>query len=232
MNGWIKWHLQLIDNDLFREDWTAWHVFEYLCLMAYKGKPQGVVVTSRYKIANTIGGNHNTIYKAIKRLEKAKMVTISVTSKKTTIYICNWHTFQQVGNHSSNSSVTSEQPLGNTLIRIKNKNIDTNVSSRVSNETSTSVQKLYELYLQEFDTTEPRFKLTPGRRAKLGLRVKDAGYDLTAQAIRNTAASAWHRGENDRGWKANLDFIVRTYEQIERLAGMGTEKEITYQADW
>jgi hypothetical protein len=120
MNGWIKLHAQVLDNDVWRNDRTAWHVFEYLLLKAYAGKPQGVVVTSRYQIADMVGGNNNTIYKALKRLEKAKMVTSVATSKKTTIRICNWNSFQGNGNQSSNNKVTTKQQQSNTL----NKNVD------------------------------------------------------------------------------------------------------------
>lgn len=236
---WIKWHTQTLENDIFHTDWTAWHIFEALCLKAYTGKPPGTVVITTRRFADFLGCNSGTLYKSIKRLEKAKMVNTSVNTSETTINICNWPKFQSVGKHLEEQPVNTRETLGKHFapvndtqsIDIRYKNIDTNVSSRVSNETSTSVQKLYELYLQEFETTEPRFKLTPARRAKLGLRVKDAGYDLTAQAIRNTAASSWHRGENDRGWKANLDFIVRTYEQVEKLAEMEVKSNIDRDAE-
>lgn len=125
MNGWVKLHSQIIDNDIWRNDRTAWHVFEYLLLKAYSGKPQGVVVTSRYQIADMVGGNNNTIYKALKRLEKAKMVTSTATSKKTTIRICNWSKYQGNSNQSGNNKVTTKQQQSNTLnknkdIRVKN----------------------------------------------------------------------------------------------------------------
>jgi len=124
MNGWIKLHAQVLDNEIWRNDRTAWHVFEYLLLKAYSGKPQGVVVTSRYQIADMVGGNNNTIYKALKRLEKAKMVTSVATNKKTTIRICNWNNYQGNGNQSGNNKVTTKQQQSNTLNRYKNKDKD------------------------------------------------------------------------------------------------------------
>lgn len=124
-NGWIKLYINVLDNDIWRHDRTAWHVFEYLLLEAYYGKPQGTVVTSRYKIANGVSGNNNTIYKALTRLKKAEMVTIVATNKKTVINICNWKKYQLNGNQSSNNKVTTKQQQSNTLnknkdIRIKN----------------------------------------------------------------------------------------------------------------
>lgn len=92
-------------------------------MMAYTGKPQGTVVTSRHKIAEALASNNNTIYKALKRLEKAEMVTSKVTNKYTTYRICKWHTFQTDGNRSGNNKVTTKEQQSNTLIRIKNKEI-------------------------------------------------------------------------------------------------------------
>lgn len=212
MSGpWVKWHLSALDNELFYNDWTAWHIFEYLCLMAYKGKPQGTVVTSRYKIEKHLGGNHSTIYKALKRLERHKMVTISVTGRKSVINICNWEKYQSAGNHSGNSSVTKRGPNGNTLNKNKKEN-----STNVLVET----QSVYDHYLEAFKQTSGRYKLTDKRRLKLKARLRDAGKDMLLSAIDNTAASDWHMGDNDRGWRADLDYIIRSYEQVERLANL------------
>jgi len=122
-NGWIKLHLSTLDNEVWLRDPLAWRVFEYLLLQAYTGSPQGVVVTSRHKIAEGVLSNNNTVYKVIKRLEKYKMVTTSVTNKYTTIRICKWHDYQTDSNKLSNNKVTTKEQQSNTLIRIKNKDI-------------------------------------------------------------------------------------------------------------
>ena len=62
--------------------------------------------------------------------------------------------------------------------------------------------------------------MTDKRKQKIQARLKDAGIEMLIKAIVNTASSSFHTGDNDRGWHADLDFIVRSYEQVERLAGM------------
>lgn len=210
MQNWVKLHQKIIENEIWRRDRTAWQVFEYLLVRAYNGKPQGTVVTSRYQIAEVCGGNNNTIYKALKRLEKAKMVTSVATSKYTTVHICNWNSYQNDSNQSSNNKVTTKEQQSNTLSRIKNKDIRKN--------TLVETQSVYDLYLKAFNKNENSYKLTDKRRAKIKARLNDAGYDLLASAINNTGASPFHRGDNDRGWCADLDFIIRSYEQVEKLA--------------
>lgn len=88
------------------------------------------------------------------------------------------------------------------------------------NVSSEAVIWLYRLYIEKFNTTENRFKLTPKRRSKLETRIRDAGKSMIAEAIARTARSPHHRGDNNSGWKADLDWILRSYEQVERLANL------------
>lgn len=107
--GWVKLHRQVLTNEIFRHDRTAWHVFQVLLLVCDKktGKWSG----GRFQLADLCNENPATTYKALKRLEKAKMVTLSSNTKYTTIYICKWSDFQEAGNtkreQRSNNGVTT-----------------------------------------------------------------------------------------------------------------------------
>lgn len=206
-NGWIKLYRQIQNNPVFQHDFTAWHVFEVLLINADKdnGKWNG----GRHQLAALCGGlNPNTTYKALLRLQNAKMVTLVSNTRYSEISICNWQKFQETvtlnGNTSSNTS-------SNTLTRIKNKESITNVIH-------VDAQRAFDLYLELFNKNPKTTKLTKARREKLRLRLKENGYNQLEAAIRNTAASKWHRGDNDRGWKADLDYIIRSTEQVERLS--------------
>lgn len=91
-------------------------------------------------------------------------------------------------------------------------------AAKAATHQNEKVLELFEFYKKEFGVTKTL--LTPGRKQKLALRLKTCGFDLVRSAIAKTAASPWHRGQNDRGWKANIDFIIRSDEQVERLADM------------
>jgi len=142
MSGWVKLHRQVIDNDIFRHDLTAWHVFEVLLLICNSktGKWSG----GRFQLSDLCETNPSTTYKALKRLENAKMVTLSSNNKFTVVYICKWSEFQQSGNSSGNNKVTTKEQQSNTLTRnrSRNKNI-------VSKDTSV-VSKLYYEYLKKY----------------------------------------------------------------------------------
>jgi len=142
MSGWVKLHRKVIDNEIFRHDLTAWHVFETLLLLADSktGKWSG----GMFQLAEQCGMNRNTLYKAIIRLELTEMVNRSVNSKYTVYNICKWSDYQSDSKHLGKQPVNSQQTASNTLTRnrSRNKNI-------VSKDTSV-VSKLYYEYLKKY----------------------------------------------------------------------------------
>jgi hypothetical protein len=72
---------------------------------------------------------------------------------------------------------------------------------------------------QIFTDAVKKYKLTPKRQQKALARVRDAGYEMCKQAIKNAAENPWNKGQNPSGWTADLyDYIFRSYEQVEKLA--------------
>lgn len=223
-NGWIKLHTRFTSNEVWRRDPTAWRVFEYLLSEAFYGNPQGTTSTTRYQIGNACLVNNNTAWSALLRLKKAKMVNISTNYRYSTISICNWDKYQgdrqQPGQQLVNSSSLTHQHS------YKNKN-------KIKNNTNVLVeaQSAYDLYCELFNKNSNTYKLTDKRKTKLKLRIKQNGLEQVKEAIRNTAESDFHRGDNDRGWVADLDFIIRSEEQVEKLANMNI-KSVTMKGDW
>lgn len=115
MHGWIKLHRQALENEIFRYDKTAWHVFEVLLLAA--DKKTGSWSGGRFRLAELCDMNSNTAYKALKRLEKAGMVTLESNNKFTQVYICKWGEYQGNSNTSGNNKLTSNEHQNNTLTR-------------------------------------------------------------------------------------------------------------------
>lgn len=91
---------------------------------------------------------------------------------------------------------------------------------KISKDNNIDAHQIYELFIKEFNKNPNQYKLTNFRIKKIKTRLDDAGKEMLMKAIKNTAKSSFHRGENDRGWEADLDFILRTYEKTEQLANM------------
>lgn len=92
--------------------------------------------------------------------------------------------------HDSITEITTE-------ITTKNKNIDTYVS----------------LFNELFKKS---FRVTKARNQKLQARLATYSLEEILQALRNLSQSQFHRGDNDRGWAADPDFLIRSDEQVDR----------------
>jgi len=92
------------------------------------------------------------------------------------------------------------------------------------------IERVYAHYLDRFGTTAGRYKLTDKRKAKLKSRLNDCGADMIIDAIDHARADYFYNGDNDRGWKADLDFIIRSYENVEKLANLSPrQRKLTWQ---
>lgn len=111
-DGWVKLHRKTLDNKIFKHDPTAWRIFEYLLLVA--DRHTGKRDIGRFKLASELEMVPISLYKALKRLEMAKMVTLTSNNKYTTVYICNWEKYQDNDNNQSNNKVTTEEQQSNT----------------------------------------------------------------------------------------------------------------------
>jgi hypothetical protein len=109
-NGWFRMHRKFLDNRVFMYYPTAWRVFETLLALADANGNWAGGRNQLSVVACTRSGN---TYKALKRLEKEQMVTLSSNNRFTTIHICNWGNLQQYGNtkreHQSNNRVTTKE---------------------------------------------------------------------------------------------------------------------------
>lgn len=171
----------------------------------------------------------STYYKALGRLKFHKMVTQVSNNRFTTISICKWDEYQSSGNSQSNTrsnnQVTTKEQQSNTKQEYKNIRNKNNSISR----TADAVQPYYDLYISLNNKSENTYKLTGPRISKLRARLADAGDEMLRRAIENTAKSEFHNGKNDRGWKADLDWIIKSYEQVEKLSLMtAVEKPKVY----
>lgn len=144
MNGWVKLHRQIIDNEIFRHDRTAWHVFEALLILAdtKKGKWSG----GRKQLAEFTGVNENTLKDAIKRLISQQMVTSSSTTKYTVYHICNWNKYQGNGIQVGTQTASKRHPNDTTLIRNRSKELEN--TTNVVEQAPSTVSKLYFQYLK------------------------------------------------------------------------------------
>lgn len=204
--GYIKLYRSIESNDLFIRDKTSLLVFIYILISA--DWKTGELKTGRKVLAAKCNLNPSTTYASLKRLQKMNMISMRSNNQMTTIYICNWRKYQM----DDNNGVNAQSIENDTIQEVRSK--------KNKNNTYVEAQGAYDRYIKSFNKNPNTYKLTPKRKAKLQARLKDVGEEILFKAIDNVSRSAFHNGDNDRGWKADLDWIIKSYEQVERLANI------------
>ena len=108
-------------------------------------------------------------------------------------------------------------------------NIISNITSNIISKEGVvkgGVKDIYNLYLKQFNKNPTLYKLTLKRKKKISDRLKDAGEEMLQKAIINASQDKFYSGDNDRGWTADLDYITRSYENVEKLAGLLEKSKI------
>ena len=68
------------------------------------------------------------------------------------------------------------------------------------------------------DGAKTRCRLTEKREGKLAARLDSLGIELCAKAIKKIGQSDFHKGNNDRKWKATIEWLFSTDEKVEEFA--------------
>lgn len=97
-------------------------------------------------------------------------------------------------------------------------NIEDNIDKNIDN--------IYSSFIEKFGKNANQYKLTPIRRKKIQARLKDAGEEMLLQAIERASKDSFYSGANDRGWSADLDYITRSYEVVEKLANLQPKQNV------
>lgn len=229
---WVKLHRSMLDHWV-SNDAKAFSIFLYLLLMAnYSDGKQsiyhnggqrylkaGEVLVGRQQIAERLKISPSTVRNVLNRLKNGSLIELESDSRGTIVYICNWEQYQ-----TDWTAKGQPEDSKRTYKKIKDKD-NTLSKDKVSQVPVGTVTEIYKFYLEKFNTTD-RYKLSEQRKTKIKARLRDAGEDMLRQAISNTAANGWYRGDNDRGWCADLDYIIRTYENVEKLANLGDGQDV------
>ncbi len=67
--------------------------------------------------------------------------------------------------------------------------------------------------------------VTPTRRRALALRIEEHGLPAVLEAIERIGRSRFCRGGNDRGWRADLDFLCQAKSLVSILEGKYDDRQ-------
>lgn len=78
--------------------------------------------------------------------------------------------------------------------------------------------RLYSEMAQRSGLAVPR-AITPARRQRIAARLREHGLPTWTEAVNRIEASNFCRGQNDRGWRADLDFLLQDKSFVSLLEG-------------
>lgn len=209
--GYIPLWRKTLDNDIFRHDPTAWRVFETLLLLADRRTRSWE--GGRKQLADYACVKESATYKALKRLEKAEMVTLSSNNKYSVISICNWDSHQPPGNSSGNNKVTTKEQQSNTLTRskkVKSKKVNTKVLT--IDKRNPEIKLVIEHFEKQIGKM-PRPTYQPMAASEL---IKDHTFNTVIGAINAVAAT---RGQPFAPNIASLEELRDKWIKLENFLG-------------
>lgn len=181
---------------------------------------KGEYYHSMKAIAEASGLSYCQLKAAAKKAKEAGLIDYRTgykpgTTEKTTY----WKAIKRLSestkiDHSDGTKIDHSSYINNKDINNKE------IGKAEKINSNPELEKVYQHYLERFGTTAKRYKLTEKRRAKLRSRLQDCGAEMLCEAIDHAKEDYWYSGDNQRGWKADLDFIIRSYENVEKLANL------------
>ena len=179
--------------------------------------------------------------KAIKKLEDIGIIKTVLKGVPATRYFCidenKLFSFLRTSSEKTKELVPEKLRSSNNL---NNKNINNNklsISKDIDNKekfhfgTSTSktsnsmeIDKFADLYNEHCFNLSKLSKLTDNRIKAIKKLLKNYTYEEIITVFDNANNSEFLKGNNDRGWKANIDFILREDKFVNILEGRYNSK--------
>ena len=242
-NGYL-----VIDNDVIDNDLLTW--FEKIILSRLMGFEKDGYFESAQATAKFLHMNLSTVKEARAKFVKLGFIEKIGMRNGRTRYSINRDTitkYCQGDKTDRKKSFLATQEVGMPDSRSRNARLSRNdtyiydnkednkditplnppmggcVAQKDKNDEKDEVDNIFNLWLSCFGLSER--KLTHGRVTKIKRRLKDCGKEQLELAIRNASQDYFYRGDNDRGWQADIDYICRSAEIVERLANMAPRGE-------
>lgn len=225
MEGWIKVYRQMLDNPIVCKDSDHIAVWIYLLLNAthteydtlFKGKrttlQKGQLITGTISISKKLKINKDKVQRILKRFEIDKQIEQQTSNKNRLITILNWDKYQitdkQFDKQVINNCETTDKQV------ITNKNIKNNKNEKNVNKYD-SVIEIYNFNCPNLPKVQ---KITDKRKTLINKFLKEYTKEQFIEICRIANNNDFLMGKNDRGWKADFDFLMRVDKATSILEG-------------
>jgi hypothetical protein len=240
--GWVKLYRKIQHNDFLMKDNNAYVVFTKL--LFYVDRNQGYYRTGTRSLADDVNLNHSTTYKVLRRLEAEGLIHLENKIKYSKIWITNWTAYQsnaEIDNILEHNAPLHGKQQSKRTLQIENEHRETpketqgkrtvnargnyNKNKELRNTHTRDAKKIVELYNHVFGR---EVLLLDKRITKIKLRFKNFTYEQITQAINNASKDDFFNGGGGRGWVGDLDYLVRSDENIEKYLTKAKPKKSAF----
>ena len=186
----------------------------------------GERITSEVKLAKKWGWSRTKVRTFLKLLEQDDMIeNIKENGKRTRLKVLNYSKYQGLENskktekkQGENNTKTRAKQERNTNNNDNNKNNDNN-DNKDKNKPSVPYQKIKEIYNdicgEELSSIRT---MSDQRRKHLRARWKEEGnLNVFEYLFRKTIQSDFLTGDNDRGWQADFDWLIKNETNFNKV---------------
>lgn len=221
--GFIQLHRRMLKWEWYDDPNTFRLFIHCLFLANWKDKKwhgilikRGSFITSVKHLSLDLGLSAQNVRTSLDKLKLTNELTIKTTSKYTVVTVNNYVQYQDT-NKQTNKRLTNHQQTTNKQLTTTNKD----------NKENKDNNKDIDVFISHFNKSfNAQYRTTTGRYGKLKARLQVFKMDELLNAVDNLAKSKFHKGDNDRGWVADPDFILRSDEQIDKWNVKTNTKEV------
>lgn len=256
MQGWVKIHRDLLDNELWSDKpfakGQAW--VDLLLLANHKDKnilignrtemvERGSFITSELKLMERWGWGRKKVKLFLNFLENEKMIERDANNKRTAITIVNYGFYQDFDiqkeqqkdskrtaeEQQKNNAGTAQEHKQECKKERKEEYKDTNVSIHRPGDIRQIMEAWNEL---ERYGIKPVCKLNRGsqRLQNLTARIREYGEAEVLRAIENVKQSEFLQGKTDGRWQITFDWFVKPNNFPKVLEGQYEETRSSQKA--
>lgn len=245
-NGWIKLHRKILEWEWYCDTnmvrlWLHMLLKANLTDKKYRGKtiPRGSFKTSLNELAEETGLSKQKLRTCLERLKSTQEITQQATHDFSIITICKFDDYQLENyptdtpiNTPSDTQATHQQhteqrnsptPPKESIEEGKNgRKIE-----KEKSEKEKDIQKLIDFFNETtqgvFGTVRPPLNAT--RKAMLKARIAEHGQETFEEVVRMAMESDFLKGQNDKGWRATFDWLIKPTNFDKVLSGNFANRE-------
>lgn len=245
--GWIRLHRQILESAIFADAellklwiWLltrASSKCRHISLTTGRGSriteiEPGQCIIGRERSAVELGWNPSTFRNRMAKLAELGMISIVPDTHWSLVSITNWKQFQRKGDESrtgkgqaKDNQETGKGQAKDRLRTDKGQAKDTNKNGKndkkeEKGESASGKSAPYEVVDTWNRLTNSKCTLTGGREQAIAKRLKDKFFsEQWLNGIEKLAGSPFLRGENERKWKATLDWFLKPQNFLKVIEG-------------